>query len=68
MYDQAQLDCCGLHHFALIVDDEGVCRALRDAADVNAIDAPCHHVCSIREKYASFSVIDLRSNELFQLA
>jgi len=71
MYDQARLDCCGLHHFALIGDDEGVCRALRDGADVNAVDAPGRTaiMCAVSgNKYAFFSLIDFRFNELFQLA
>lgn len=49
----------GLHHFALLGDDEGVRRALREGADINALDTfgRTAVMCAVAgDKYASFTL------------
>ena len=58
------LDNYGLHQCALLGDDEGVRRALRDGADVNALDAAGRTavMCAVAgEKYASCAGISHRA-------
>jgi len=52
------IDNFGLHHYAIIGDDEGVRRSLRDGADINALDTAGRTavMCAVAgEKYA-FSI------------
>jgi len=53
----SSIDNFGLHHYAIIGDDEGVRRSLRDGADVNALDTAGRStvMCAVAgEKYAFF--------------
>lgn len=67
------IDNFGLHRYAIIGDDEGVRRSLRDGADINALDTAGRTalMCAVAgEKYASFffPFISTLNEDLFQLA
>jgi len=63
----SSIDNFGLHHYAIIGDDEGVRRSLHDGADINALDTAGRStvMCAVAgEKYAFFLLFTSRTLSL----